>query len=251
MSLTTRLLRNALRLAAIAAPAMVFVLGPIIWSFFPRPQMHWNLRAPLSAQDLPEPPDPLLLIHLEYALSVLLIAIPAGIVLGDWIGKLRRHRLVFDTPVLWVLGMLLLAATGIATGIALANASSDAVLQDTFYVVMQYRYTFRICAVFAIFAGFYFWFPAITGYAYNTVLGRLQFWAMFAGVSIGTFPQLWMAFHTVPRHYADLPDAFVMLNRMSTAGVFIAALGLLVFPVVLVEAFVRRRKAVLESGGTA
>jgi cytochrome c oxidase subunit 1 len=117
------------------------------------------------------------------------------------------------------------------------------VLQDTYYVVAHFHYVLSLGAVFAIFAGFYFWFPKFTGYMYNEFLGKLHFWITFVGVNVAFFPMHFLGLQGMPRRYVDYPDAFTLWNHVSSIGYAITAVGVVVFLVILLEAAIRRRKA--------
>jgi cytochrome c oxidase subunit 1 len=97
--------------------------------------------------------------------------------------------------------------------------------------------------VFTIFAGWYFWFPKITGYMYNEFLGKLHFWITFIGVNMAFFPMHFLGLQGMPRRYADYPDAFAGWNYVSSIGAFIAGFGVLVFLVAMAEAFMAKRRA--------
>jgi cytochrome c oxidase subunit 1 len=98
-------------------------------------------------------------------------------------------------------------------------------------------------AVFAIFAGWYYWFPKMSGYMYNEALGKLHFWLTFIGANVLFFPQHFLGLSGMPRRYADYPDAFAFWNGVSSAGAYLTALGTLVFLLGLVVAFASRRVA--------
>jgi cytochrome c oxidase subunit 1 len=98
-------------------------------------------------------------------------------------------------------------------------------------------------AVFAIFAGWYFWFPKITGYTYNETLGKLHFWMTFIGVNLAFFPMHFLGLQGMPRRIADYPDAFAGWNFVASIGAFIAGAGVIVFLATMAEAFQSRRRA--------
>jgi cytochrome c oxidase subunit 1 len=129
------------------------------------------------------------------------------------------------------------------TGVVLANAGVDTALHDTYYVVAHFHYVLSLGAVFAIFAGWYYWFPKITGYMYNETLGKLQFWMMFIGVNLTFFPMHFLGLAGMPRRYVDYPDAFAGWNYVSSIGSFISAAGVVVFLLCMAEAFMRKRVA--------
>jgi cytochrome c oxidase subunit 1 len=132
---------------------------------------------------------------------------------------------------------------GGVTGIMVANASIDRLLHDTYYVVAHFHYVLSVAAVFAIFAGWYFWFPKMTGYHYSEPIGRLHFWITFVGTNVAFFPMHFLGLAGMPRRYADYPDAFADWNRVSSVGAYVASLGLAIFFVGVLEAFWRQRKA--------
>jgi cytochrome c oxidase subunit 1 len=98
-------------------------------------------------------------------------------------------------------------------------------------------------AVFAIFAGWYYWFPKMTGYMYNETLGKLHFWITFVGVNLTFFPQHFLGLAGMPRRYVDYPDAFAGWNMVSSFGSYISGVGMLLFLFSMGLALVRKEKA--------
>jgi cytochrome c oxidase subunit 1 len=178
-----------------------------------------------------------------FVFATMVIAVPTGIKIFSWIATMWGGSLEFKTPLLWAIGFVFLFTVGGVTGVVLANAGVDVVLQDTYYVVAHFHYVLSLGAVFTIFAGFYFWFPKFTGYMYNETLGKLHFWITFIGVNLTFFPMHFLGLAGMPRRIANYPDAFEGWNFIASIGSFIAGIGVLVFLAMLVEAFMRKRVA--------
>jgi cytochrome c oxidase subunit 1 len=175
--------------------------------------------------------------------STMVIAVPTGIKIFSWIATMWGGSIEFKTPMLWAIGFIFLFTIGGVTGVVLANAGVDVVLQDTYYVVAHFHYVLSLGAIFAIFAGWYYWFPKMTGYTYSENLGQLHFWLMFIGVNVAFFPQHFLGLAGMPRRIADYPDAFADWNLVSSIGAFVSGAGVLVFLICMADAFLRKRKA--------
>ena len=143
----------------------------------------------------------------------------------------------------WAIGFIFVFTVGGVTGVVLANAGVDRVLQDTYYVVAHFHYTMSLGAVFAIFAGWYYWFPKITGYMYSEFVGKLHFWLTFIGINLVFFPQHFLGLAGMPRRIVDYPDAFADWNFVSSIGSYVSGIGTVVFFFGMAQAFLRKERA--------
>lgn len=178
-----------------------------------------------------------------FVAATMVIAVPTGVKIFSWIATMWGGSIEFRTPMLWAIGMIFLFTLGGVTGVVLANAGVDRSLQDTYYVVAHFHYVLSMGAVFTIFAGWYYWFPKITGYMYSEFVGKLHFWITFIGVNIIFFPQHFLGLAGMPRRIADYPDAFAGWNHVSSYGSYISAVGVFVFLFGVAQAFARKERA--------
>ena len=184
-----------------------------------------------------------------FSAATMIIAVPTGIKIFSWIATMWGGSIDFKTPMLFAIGFIFLFTVGGVTGVVLSNAGVDYSFQDTYYVVAHFHYVLSLGAVFAIFAGFYYWYEKMWGVKYNEVLGALHFWLMFVGVNIVFFPMHFLGAQGMPRRYVDYPEAFAFWNGVSTDGYMITVAGIAVFIVMLAESAIRRRKAVANPWG--
>jgi len=178
-----------------------------------------------------------------FVVATMVIAVPTGVKIFSWIATMWGGSIEFKTPMLWAMGFIFLFTVGGVTGVVLANAGVDRSLQDTYYVVAHFHYVLSLGAVFTIFAGWYYWFPKISGYMYSETIGRWHFWLTFIGVNVVFFPQHFLGLAGMPRRIADYPEAFAGWNLVSSLGSFVSGFGALVFFFGVVQAFMRGERA--------
>ncbi|WP_425309827.1 cytochrome c oxidase subunit I [Ammonicoccus fulvus] len=166
-----------------------------------------------------------------FAFMTFLIAIPTGVKFFNWIGTMWRGSISFDTPMLWAAGFLTTFLFGGLTGIILASPPMDFQVSDTYFVVAHFHYVLFGTVVFAMFAGFYFWWPKMTGRMLNEMWGKVHFWILFVGFHMTFLVQHWLGVEGMPRRYADyLPnEGFTTLNQVSTVGAFLLGVSFLPF----------------------
>jgi cytochrome c oxidase subunit 1 len=160
-----------------------------------------------------------------FSATTLIIAVPTGVKFFNWIGTMWGGSVSFDTPMLWTIGFLVTFLFGGLTGVILASPPLDFHVSDSYFVVAHFHYVVFGTVVFAMFAGFYFWWPKMTGRMLDERLGKVHFWMLFIGFHTTFLVQHWLGVEGMPRRYADyLPqDGFTTLNQISTAGAFLLA----------------------------
>ncbi|WP_228645143.1 cytochrome c oxidase subunit I [Microtetraspora sp. AC03309] len=166
-----------------------------------------------------------------FSFMTFLIAVPTGVKFFNWIGTMWRGHLSFESPMLFAVGFLVTFLFGGLTGVILASPPLDFQVSDTYFVVAHFHYVIFGTVVFAMFSGFYFWWPKFTGRMLNDRLGKVHFWLTFFGFHLTFLVQHWLGVIGFPRRYADYSpvDGFTDLNMISSVGAFLLGASLLPF----------------------
>lgn len=168
-------------------------------------------------------------LKMYFTAATMVIAVPTGIKIFSWIATMWGGSMSFKTPMVWSLGFIFMFTVGGVTGVVLANGGVDTNLHDTYYVVAHFHYVLSLGAVFSLFAGFYYWFPKMSGRMYSEFLGQLHFWIFFIGVNVLFFPQHFLGQQGMPRRYPDYAEAYAFWHLISSYGYVIMGVGVLIF----------------------
>ncbi len=166
-----------------------------------------------------------------FAFMTFLIAVPTGVKFFNWIGTMWGGSISFDTPMLWSLGFLTTFLFGGLTGIILASPPLDFQVSDTYFVVAHFHYVLFGTVVFAMFAGYYFWWPKFTGRMLDERWGKIHFWTLFIGFHTTFLVQHWLGIEGMQRRIAIYlqSEGFTFLNQVSTFGAFLLGVSMLPF----------------------
>ena len=178
-----------------------------------------------------------------FTAATMIIAVPTGVKVFSWIATMWGGSITFETPMLWAIGFIFLFTIGGVTGVVLANGGVDTNIHDSYYVIAHFHYVLSLGAVFALFGGFYYWFPKMSGRMLNETLGKIHFFVMFIGVNVVFFPMHFLGLDGMPRRIPDYTPAFAYWNKVSSYGYMITIVGVAVFFVNLFWSLAAGKKA--------
>ena len=166
-----------------------------------------------------------------FALMTMLIAVPTGVKIFNWLGTMWRGSITWEQPMVWTLGFLVTFVFGGLTGVILASPPLDFHISDTYFVVAHFHYVVFGTVVFAMFSGFYFWWPKWTGKKLNERLGQVHFWLLFIGFHMTFLIQHWIGVMVMPRRYYTYleSDGVTWMNQVSTIGAMVLATSMIPF----------------------
>jgi cytochrome c oxidase subunit 1 len=167
--------------------------------------------------------------ELFFMFSTMLIAVPTGVKVFNWISTMWRGAMTFETPMLFAIAFVILFTIGGFSGLMLAIAPADFQYHDSYFVVAHFHYVLVPGAVFAIMAGVYYWLPKWTGHMYDEKLGKLHFWLSTISVNVLFFPQHFLGLAGMPRRIPDYNTQFADFNMISSIGAFVFGFSQLMF----------------------
>ena len=158
--------------------------------------------------------------QIAFMYMTMLIAVPTGVKVFNWIATMWRGSMTFETPMLFAVGFIFVFTMGGFTGLMLAIAPADIQYQDTYFVVAHFHYVLVAGSLFALFAGTYFWIPKWTGHMYDETLAKRHFWLSMISFNITFFPMHFLGLAGMPRRIPDYNPFFTDFNQLATVGAF-------------------------------
>jgi cytochrome c oxidase subunit 1 len=200
------------------ATVLIAVVGFVVW-------MHhmFTTGAPISAQ-------------LYFMYATMLVAVPTGIKVFNWLATLFKGSISFETPMLFALGFLVMFTFGGFSGLMLALVPADYQYRDSYFVVAHFHYVLVSGSLFTIFAAIYFWLPKWTGHMYSEKLGQWHFWLSTIGMNLAFLPMHFLGLAGMPRRIPDYALQFTDFNQLCTVGAFIFGFSQLIFLYIIYKA---------------
>ena len=174
--------------------------------------------------------------ELFFMYATMIIAVPTGVKIFNWISTMFRGSLTFETPMLFAIGFVVLFTVGGLSGVMLAIAPATFQYHDTYFVVAHFHYVLIPGAIYGIFAGVYYWLPKWSGRMYSESLGKTHFWLSFIGLNIAFFPMHFLGLAGMPRRYVDYPIQFANFNMVSSIGAFLFGISQLLMVYIVYRA---------------
>jgi cytochrome c oxidase subunit 1 len=193
------------------ATSSIAILSFIVWAHH-----MFTTGMPVTAQ-------------LFFMFATMLISVPTGVKVFNWLATMWRGSMTFETPMLFAIGFIFVFTMGGFTGLMLSMAPIDVNYQDTYFVVAHFHYTLVAGALFALFAATYYWLPKWTGFYYDEKLGKLHFWTSLIFFNLTFFPMHFLGLAGMPRRYVDYPMQFADFNMLSSIAGFCFGFSQLIF----------------------
>ncbi|MEW6133873.1 MAG: cytochrome c oxidase subunit I [Pseudomonadota bacterium] len=207
------------------ATASIAILSFIVWAHH-----MFTVGMPATAQ-------------LFFMYSTMLIAVPTGVKVFNWVATMWKGSMTFETPMLFAIAFVCLFTIGGFSGLVCAMTPVDIQIHDTYYVVAHFHYVLVSGALFSIIAGVYYWLPKWTGHMYDEKLGKWHFWLSVISMNITFFPMHFLGLAGMPRRYADYALQFAEFNAIASVGAFLFGASQLIFLYVILKAIKGGQKA--------
>jgi cytochrome c oxidase subunit I len=198
------------------ATASIAILSFIVWAHH-----MYTTGMPVTGQ-------------LFFMYATMLISVPTGVKVFNWIATMWRGSMTFETPMLFAVGFIFVFTMGGFTGLILSMAPIDLQLQDGYYVVAHFHYVLVAGSLFAMFSGIYYWLPKWTGVMYSESRGKLHFWWTLISFNVTFFPMHFLGLAGMPRRYADYPMQFADFNALASVGAFAFGIAQVYFFVMVI-----------------
>nr|WP_026701238.1 cytochrome aa3 quinol oxidase subunit I [Salibacterium aidingense] len=164
-----------------------------------------------------------------FSITTMLISVPTGVKIFNWLGTMYKGKIRFDTPMLWALGFIPCFVLGGVTGVMLAMAAADYQYHNTYFLVAHFHNVLIAGTVFGCFAGLTFWYPKMFGHKMNETLGKISFWFFLIGFNVCFLPMYFLGFAGMPRRTYSIEPEWMPLNVVSSVGAVLMAVGFAVF----------------------
>ena len=185
--------------------------------------------------------------ELFFMYATMLIAVPTGVKVFNWVTTMFRGAMTFETPMLFSIAFVVLFTIGGFSGLMLSIAPADFQYHDTYFVVAHFHYVLVPGAIFAIFAATYYWLPKWTGHMYDETLAKTHFWMSFIGMNLTFFPMHFVGLAGMPRRIPDYALQFANFNEISSVGGFMFGTTQLLFLFIVIKCIKCGKKAEAKS----
>ncbi len=180
--------------------------------------------------------------QLYFMYATILISVPTGVKVFNWIATMWKGAMTFEVPMLWAISFVVLFTIGGLSGLMLGVVPADIQYHDTYFVVAHFHYVLVTGALWSIIAGVFYWFPKWTGRMYNETLAKIHFWWALVSVNVLFFPQHFLGLAGMPRRYADYSIQFTDMNALSSFGAFAFGASFILLTYIIIDGIVRGKK---------
>lgn len=181
--------------------------------------------------------------ELYFMYATILISVPTGVKVFNWVTTMWKGSMTFETPMLWALGFIVMFTIGGFSGLMLGVAPVDTQYHDTYFVVAHFHYVLVTGALYSIIAAYYYWVPKWTGNMYNETHGKIHFWWSTISVNVLFFPQHFVGLAGMPRRIPDYSLQFAEFNAISSIGGFAFGLAQIFFLYIIIKTIKGGKKA--------